>query len=110
MVGQMPYLGAHNMTKAMKITRSLWCYLNTSSCPQYKRARLELNGRTPTTQKNGKDLPRMKTMSPITSLKRDFWWPSLRQDIEQYVKGCAICQENKINTRPLKPAMIPITH
>ena len=36
--------------------------------PQYKRAWLELNGRTPTTQKNGKDLPRMKTMSPITSL------------------------------------------
>ena len=33
----------------------------------------------------------------------------MKQDIEQYVKGCAICQESKINTRPLKPAMIPIT-
>ena len=33
----------------------------------------------------------------------------MRQDIEQYVKGCTICQESKINTRPLKPAMIPIT-
>ena len=33
----------------------------------------------------------------------------MKQDIEQYVKGCTICQESKINTRPLKPAMIPIT-
>ena len=33
----------------------------------------------------------------------------MKQDIEQYVKGCATCQESKINTRPLKPAMIPIT-
>src|ERR1700761_7763152 len=33
----------------------------------------------------------------------------MKQDIEQYVKGCGACQANKINTRPLKPAMIPIT-
>ena len=33
----------------------------------------------------------------------------MKQDIEQYVKGCTICQESKINTRPLKPAMVPIT-
>ena len=33
----------------------------------------------------------------------------MKQDIEQYVKGCTTCQESKINTRPLKPAMIPIT-
>ena len=28
---------------------------------------------------------------------------------EQYVKGCAACQANKINMHPLKPARIPIT-
>ena len=41
--------------------------------------------------------------------KQDFWWPNMKEDIKQYVKGCAICQESKINTRPLKPTMIPIT-
>ena len=40
---------------------------------------------------------------------KDFWWPSMKQDMEQYVKGCAACQANKVNTRPLKPTMIPIT-
>ena len=40
---------------------------------------------------------------------KDFWWPNMKQDVEQYVKGCAACQANKVNTKPLKPAMIPIT-
>ena len=42
-------------------------------------------------------------------IKHDFWWPSMKQDAEQYVKGCAACQANKINTHPLKHAIIPIT-
>ncbi len=33
----------------------------------------------------------------------------MKQDVEQYVKGCAACQANKTNTHPLKPAIIPIT-
>src|SRR6201996_2923266 len=41
--------------------------------------------------------------------RKDFWWPNMKQEVEQYVKGCGACQANKINTRPLKPAMIPIT-
>jgi hypothetical protein len=41
--------------------------------------------------------------------KRDFWWPNMKQDVEQYVKGCAACQANKANTNPRKPAMFPIT-
>jgi hypothetical protein len=41
--------------------------------------------------------------------KQDFWWPNMKQDIEQYVKGCAVCQANKVNTRLLKPSLIPIT-
>jgi hypothetical protein len=42
-------------------------------------------------------------------MKWDFWWPNMKLDVEQFVKGCAACQANKANTRPLKPAMIPIT-
>ena len=41
--------------------------------------------------------------------KRDYWWPNMKQDIEQYIKGCAACQANKINMHPLKPTIIPIT-
>jgi hypothetical protein len=41
--------------------------------------------------------------------KRDTWWPYMKQDVEQYVKGCTVCQANKVNTQPLKPGMAPIT-
>src|SRR5258708_2645040 len=41
--------------------------------------------------------------------KCSFWWPNMKQDVEQYVKGCMACQANKANTKLLKPAMIPIT-
>jgi hypothetical protein len=41
--------------------------------------------------------------------KHNVWWPNMKQDVEQYVKGCAVCQANKVNTRPLKPGMVPIT-
>ena len=33
----------------------------------------------------------------------------MKQDIKQYVKGCASCQANKNNNQPLKLAMILIT-
>jgi hypothetical protein len=33
----------------------------------------------------------------------------MKHDVEQYVKGCAICQANKVNNQPLKPRIMPIT-
>ena len=33
----------------------------------------------------------------------------MKQDIEQYVKGCGACQANKANNQPLKLTMFPIT-
>ena len=42
-------------------------------------------------------------------LKQNYWWPNLKKDVEEYVKGCAICQANKINTHHQKPHLYPIT-
>ncbi len=33
----------------------------------------------------------------------------MKKDVEEYVKGCALCQANKINTHHQKPHLIPIT-
>ncbi len=27
-----------------------------------------------------------------------YWWPNMKQDVMSYVKGCAECQQNKVNT------------
>jgi hypothetical protein len=40
----------------------------------------------------------------IEQIEKTFWWPSLQQWIEEYVKGCATCQQNKIRTHLMKPS------
>ncbi len=45
----------------------------------------------------------------ITLLKQNYWWPNLKKDVEEYIKGCAVCQANKINTHHQKPHLYPIT-
>ena len=39
---------------------------------------------------------------------RRYWWPGMRQDVMNYVQGCAECQRNKVNTRPTKAPLSPI--
>ena len=31
-------------------------------------------------------------------VSRYYWWPNLKQDAYDYIKGCAQCQQNKVNT------------
>ena len=38
-----------------------------------------------------------------------YWWPQLTQDIQEYVKGCAQYQQNKVNTHPQKAPLNPFT-
>ncbi|TFY52178.1 hypothetical protein EVJ58_g10156 [Rhodofomes roseus] len=41
-------------------------------------------------------------------VKRDFWWPRMGDFIAKYVKGCATCQQMKVNTHPTSIPIIPI--
>ena len=38
-----------------------------------------------------------KTMQLV---ERDYWWPKMKLDIIDYVKGCAECQRHKVNNQP----------
>jgi hypothetical protein len=44
----------------------------------------------------------------IELLKRDYWWPGLNQSVTNWIKGCATCQQMKVNTHPTKPGLTPI--
>ena len=39
---------------------------------------------------------------------RQYWWPGMSHDVTEYIKGCAECQQNKINTRPIHAPIQPI--
>ena len=39
-------------------------------------------------------------------VREHYWWPGLRTFIKGYVKGCAVCQQFKIDHHPLHPAFM----
>ena len=39
----------------------------------------------------------------------DYWWPNMKQDVEDYVRGYAICQSTKLRTNIPKAPLHPIT-
>ena len=41
-------------------------------------------------------------------LERDFWWPGLSIFIKHFVASCPVCQQNKANTHPVVPPLLPI--
>ena len=44
----------------------------------------------------------------IQLVSRHYWWPGMRQEIREYVQGCADCQWNKINTQLTRAPLQPI--
>ena len=41
------------------------------------------------------------------SIRQHYWWPGLRTYMKNYVQGCGVCQQFKIDRRPAKPTFIP---
>ena len=41
-------------------------------------------------------------------LERDFWWLGLSTFIKHFITGCPVCQQNKANTHPVVPPLLPI--
>ena len=44
----------------------------------------------------------------VQIVERTHWWPQMKQDVIDYVKGCADCQRMKVNNRPTKAPLQPI--
>jgi hypothetical protein len=40
----------------------------------------------------------------ISRLEKTFWWSGMKNWIDNYVKGCTICQQNKSKMHPNKPS------
>jgi hypothetical protein len=48
------------------------------------------------------------TLRTKLAIEKDFWWPTLLQDVKSYVQGCATCQNTKPRTNQPKPPYHPI--
>jgi len=41
-------------------------------------------------------------------IRRYYWWPGMTVFVKNYIAGCTICQQIKINTHPSSSGLIPI--
>ena len=46
-------------------------------------------------------------LETYNSVRQHYWWPGLRTFVKNYVKGCGVCQQFKIDRNPSKPAFLP---
>ena len=44
----------------------------------------------------------------LNAVKEHYWWPGMRTFIKNYIKGCGICQQFKINRNLLAPLFNPV--
>jgi hypothetical protein len=47
-------------------------------------------------------------LETYNSVKQHYWWPGLRIFVKNYVKGCGICQQFKIDRNLSHPSFIPV--
>src|SRR5271168_40444 len=47
-------------------------------------------------------------LETYTAVAQQYWWPGIRTFVKNYVKGCGICQQFKIDRNPSHPAFLPI--
>lgn len=41
-------------------------------------------------------------------VRREYWWPGMAMFVCNYVRGCAVCQQTKINTHPTRLLLMAI--
>jgi RNase H-like domain found in reverse transcriptase/Integrase zinc binding domain/Integrase core domain len=47
-------------------------------------------------------------LETYNSVKQHYWWPGLRVFVKNYIKGCGICQQFKIDRNPSHPSFVPV--
>jgi len=48
-------------------------------------------------------------LATTRSARLSYWWPGMTTFIRKYVTGCATCQQFKVNMRPTKSSLYPIS-
>ena len=49
----------------------------------------------------------MGELETYNAIRQHYWWPGLHTFAKNYVQGCGVCQQFKIDRHPSKPAFLP---
>jgi hypothetical protein len=47
-------------------------------------------------------------LETYNTVRQHYWWPGMKTFVKNYVQGCGICQQFKVNRSPTNPAYQPI--
>ena len=47
-------------------------------------------------------------LETYNAIRQHYWWPGLRTYVKNYVQGCGVCQQFKINRSPSRPTYLPM--
>ena len=47
-------------------------------------------------------------LQTMNLIQNDYWWPEIYTFIKNYMDGCAVCQQSKINQHLTSPPLVPI--
>ena len=50
----------------------------------------------------------MGTLATVRSIRSSYFWPGLQHFVQNYIAGCAICQQFKVSMKPTRPLLYPI--
>jgi len=95
-----PWINAHRLKKVEGVWYKEGCHVVTGRM-EHKRAFIQAHHNALAYGHPGIN----KTHQLV---RRRYWWPNMQQDVKDYVRGCAECQWNKVNTRPTKAPLSPI--
>lgn len=107
---QDPLILKFNMTKESesvpanwhKSRDDLWCYWGKIYVPSMLRQTVfRILHTDPTAGHPGRD-------ATLESIRRDYYWPNLRSDVEEWIRSCDACQRNKVKNRQPHGDLKPI--
>jgi hypothetical protein len=74
----------------------------------YIPANLELRHRIVSLYHDSPSISHPGQQGTLRAVQHDYHWPGMNQFVKNYVRGCAECQQTKINRRSTHPPLKPI--
>ena len=98
------FANADNLTH-LKSDKGLWWHDDAIAIPDHGNLRSQLLYELHNAPYSG----HLGVNRTTKLLEKDYWWPTLRSDVLQYVKTCGDCQRNKGSTQRAFGTPIPLT-
>jgi len=54
------------------------------------------------------DISHLGQQRMLELVKRNYWWPEIKEDVKKYIQGCIKCQQNKVQYQQKSGELHPL--